>query len=308
VGKWHLGDNRNGWLQHPANVGFDHYSVNMLNAPESYFAWFENVNGAIEPRTGYTPEQKVDDAISWIDEQQDSANPWLFWLAFNLPHSPQHLPDVDGLDTEGVDPYDHRATLDVMTSRMDQEIGRLLEAIGDEALENTIVVFVGDNGTTGSANDAPFHPERAKFTLYEGGIRVPLIITGPGIPAGEQSSVMVNTTDLFATIVELSGGGLPEGLVHDSVSLTPYFINPAGDSIRDFMFADTFYEGSGVEEGVFAIRNDRYKLIRWNDHQELYDLALDPYENTNLLIDGESEEEINIIDELAARVTQLRGN
>lgn len=304
IGKWHLGDYRNGWLQHPANVGFDHYSVNMLNQPESYFGWFENVNGDLEQRTGYTPEQKVDDAISWISEQEE--DPWLLWLAFNLPHYPHHVPEVAGLDTSDVDPSDPRSALDVMTSRMDQEIGRLLDAIGEEAMENTIIVFIGDNGTTGQANDPPFHPERAKFTLYEGGIRVPLIIAGPGIPAGELSSVMVNSTDLFATIIELSGSDVPEGLVHDSVSLTPYFADPSAESIRDFMFSDTFYEGSGFEEGVFAIRDDRYKLMRWHDHQELYDLELDPYENTNLLIDGESEEEGLIIGELENRVNQLR--
>ena len=68
-----------------------------------------------------------------------------------------------------------------MTAKLDQEIGRLLEGIGEEELENTIIVLIGDNGTTGEANDPPFHPERGKFTLYEGGLRVPLIFAGPGI-------------------------------------------------------------------------------------------------------------------------------
>ncbi|MDG2089747.1 MAG: sulfatase-like hydrolase/transferase [Gammaproteobacteria bacterium] len=305
LGKWHLGDNRNGWLQHPSNVGFDYFSINMLNQPESYFTWFENVNGLIEKRTGYTPEQKVDDAISWVGSQGND-KPWLLWLAFNLPHYPHHVPEVEGLNSSEIEASDPRAALDVMTARLDQEIGRLLAGIDEETLENTIVVLIGDNGTTGEANDPPFHPERGKFTLYEGGVRVPLIITGPGIPQGEQSSVMVNSTDLFATLIELSGNEVPESLEHDSVSLAPYFANPAASSVRDFIYADTFYEGSGFEEGVFAIRNDRYKLIRWNDHQELYDLAEDPYENSNLLLDGESEAEIAIIEGLENRVLQLR--
>lgn len=304
IGKWHLGENRNGWLQHPRNVGFDYFSVNMLNQPESYFGWFENVNGVIEQRTGYTPEQKVDDAINWVSEQSD--DPWFLWLAFNLPHYPHHIPEVDGLDNRGLDPTDHRTALDVMTAKLDQEIGRLLEGIGEEELENTIIVLIGDNGTTGEANDPPFHPERGKFTLYEGGLRVPLIFAGPGIPLGEQSSVMVNSTDLFATIIELTGSVIPQNLMHDSVSLTPYFDNPSADSIRDYMYGDAFYEGSGIEEGAFTIRNGRYKLIRWHDHQELYDLEFDPYENTDLLEDGESEAEGRIIEVLESRVTQLR--
>ena len=304
IGKWHLGENRNGWLQHPSNVGFDYYSVNMLNQPESYFGWFENVNGIIEQRTGYTPEQKVDDAINWLSVQGD--DPWFLWLAFNLPHYPHHIPEVEGLDTNSLEPADHRSALDVMTARMDQEIGRLFEAIGEEELDNTIIIVIGDNGTTGEANDPPFHPDRGKFTLYEGGIRVPLIIAGPGIPVGEQSAVMVNSTDLFTTLIELTGSEVPEGLVHDSVSLTPYFDNPAADSIREYMYADAFYEGSGIEEGAFAIRDGSYKLIRWHDHQELYDLEVDPYENSNLLMGGDSEAEISIIEELANKVEQLR--
>ncbi len=304
IGKWHLAESRNGWLQHPGNVGFDYYSVNMLNQPESYFGWFENVNGIIEQRSGYTPEQKIDDAVEWLAGQGD--DPWLLWLAFNLPHYPHHIPEVEGLDSNGLDPGDHRSALDVMTARMDQEIGRLFEAIGEEELNNTIVIVIGDNGTTGEANDPPFHPDRGKFTLYEGGIRVPLIITGPGVPAGEQSAVMVNSTDLFATLIDITGGELPEGLKHDSVSLTPYFDNPAAASIRDYIYSDAFYEGSGIEEGAFTIRDDSYKLIRWHDHQELYNLDLDPYENTDLLQDGESEAERLIIESLESRVTELR--
>ncbi len=304
IGKWHLAEERNGWLQHPSNVGFDYYSLNMLNQPESYFGWFENVNGVIEQRSGYTPEQKIDDAVDWLAEQSD--DPWLLWLAFNLPHYPHHIPEVEGLDNNGLEPDDHRSALDVMTARMDQEIGRLFEAIGEEELSNTIVVVIGDNGTTGEANDPPFHPARGKFTLYEGGIRVPLIIAGPDIPAGEQSAVMVNSTDLFATLIELAGSEIPQGLVHDSVSLTPYFDSPSAGSIRDYMYADAFYEGSGIEEGAFTISDGSHKLIRWHDHQELYDLEEDPYENADLLADGESEAERRIIEGLQSRVVQLR--
>ena len=102
IGKWHLADTRNGWLEHPGNVGFEHYSVTMRNQPESYFSWWENVNGVMEHRTGYTPQRKVDDAIAWLAEQED--RPWFLWLAFSLPHYPQHLPAVNGTETPGATP------------------------------------------------------------------------------------------------------------------------------------------------------------------------------------------------------------
>lgn len=304
IGKWHLGDGRNGWLQHPGNAGFDFYSVNMLNQPESFFAWYENTNGDLEQRTGYTPTQKIDDAINWIGQQEN--NPWFLWLAFNLPHYPHHVPVVESLDTSSTEASDPRAALDVMTSRMDQEIGRLFEAIGEAELENTIIVFIGDNGTTGEANDPPFHPDRGKFTLYEGGLRVPLIISGAGIPGGQISTGLVNGADLYATLIELAGISMPEQVELNSVSLTPYFGNPSRESVRDYIFADAFYSTRGIDEGAFAIRNSTHKLIRWHDHQELYDLVSDPYENNDLLTDGITGDEAIILDELETLVDNLR--
>ncbi len=304
IGKWHLGDTENGWLQHPANAGFDYYSVNMMNQPESYFAWYENLNGVLEQRTGYTPEEKINTAVDWIGQQSDS--PWFLWLALNLPHYPHHVPDVEGLETSAIQADDPRAALDIMTARMDQEIGRLLAGIGEDELDETIIVFIGDNGTTGEANDPPFHPDRGKFTLYEGGLRVPLIISGPGVPEGEMSDALVNSTDLFATITELAGIEVTGQLDLNSVSLVPYFSNPTSGSIRNFIFSDAFYSSRGVEEGAFAIRNDTHKLIRWHDHQELYNLVDDAYENNNLLLDGFSEVESAMIEELESLVDTLR--
>ena len=196
-----MGDTRNGWLEHPGNVGFEHYSVTMRNQPESYFSWWENVNGVMEHRTGYTPQRKVDDAIAWLAGQGD--RPWFLWMAFSLPHYPQHLPAVNGTDTPGNAAADQRATLDVMIARLDEEIGRLLASIGEDVLDNTIIVFVGDNGTTGESNDPPFHPDRGKFTLYEGDCRVALLSLAR-VPSAASSDVVVNGR-CICTIVDLAG-------------------------------------------------------------------------------------------------------
>ena len=303
-GKWHLGDQTNGWLDHPAVTGFDHFSVTMLNQPESYYAWYENVNGRLEARSGYAPARKVDDAIEWIGARDE--NPWFLWLAFSLPHFPHHVPEVQGLDTSGVGRDDARAAVDSMTARMDEELGRLLAAIAPDDLENTVVVFVGDNGTTGEAIDPPFRSDRAKFTLYEGGLRVPLVIAGPGIPEGATSTALVNTTDLFTTVLDLAGVAPPTARPTDSNSLTHYFRNPQAPTARGFAYADAFFGASGVEEGAFAARDDRYKLIRWHDRQELYDLASDPYESRDLLADGVSGDEQAAIVRLEQIVEELR--
>lgn len=298
-GKWHLGDTRNGWLEHPGAVGFEHYSVNMHKAPEGYFRWWENVNGTLEERTGYTPQRKIDDAIDWLDGRDGGDDrPWFLWMAFNLAHYPHHVPEVQGIDTSGVSAEDPHAALDVMIARLDEEIGRLLGAIGDEALENTIVVFMGDNGTTGNSIDPLFHPDRAKFTLYEGGLRVPLIFAGPGVPAGESSDVLVNTTDFFATITQLAGAALPQDTALDSVSLLPYFANPSSNSIRTYLYSDAWYTEYGLKEGAFAVRDAEFKLVSRRQGPELYDVGIDPYENSNLLADGISASERAAMDRL----------
>jgi len=306
IGKWHIARGDNGWLDHPELAGFEHYSVLMGNAPESYFSWRENVNGVLEARTGYTPERKIDDTLEWISAQ-DGESPWFMWLALNLPHYPHHVPPVAGLDVSGVQPDQPHAALDVMIARMDYEIGRLLAGIAPEVLENTIILFIADNGTTGEAIDPPFHPDKGKFTLYEGGIRVPLIISGLGIPHNFISDALVSITDIYATIAALAGVPLPQDRILDSVSLTPYFSNPQLPSLRSYNYSDVFFSDRGIEEGAFAFRDQRYKLIRWHDRQELYDLLEDPYESNDLLADGISEKEMAIVNELSAKVDNLRG-
>ena len=303
IGKWHLADSTNGWLEHPGRAGFDQYSVLMVNAPESFYAWWENVDGTMEERRGYTPGRKIDDALDWIGAQGDE--PWFLWLAFNLAHYPHHVPDVEELDTSATSPADPRAALDVMVARLDQEIGRLLEGIDDETLDNTVVVFVGDNGTTGNSIDPPFHQNRAKFTIYEGGLRVPLIIAGPGIPQGAASNALVNTTDLYATILELAGAPVPQDRPMDSVSLLPYFDDPARPSLRSWLYADQFDTEQGVENGGYAVRDDRYKLVKIRERTELYDLTLDLGEASDLLEDGISDEERAILSGLQEIVSGL---
>ena len=304
IGKWHLADTRNGWLEHPGNVGFEHYSVTMRNQPESYFSWWENVNGVMEHRTGYTPQRKVDDAIAWLADRDD--RPWFLWMAFSLPHYPHHLPAVNGTGTPGNAADDQRAALDVMLARLDEEIGRLLASIGEDVLDETIVVFVGDNGTTGESIDPPFHPDRGKFTLYEGGLRVPLVIAGPGVPSGVSSDALVNTTDVYATIVELAGASLPHDRPLDSVSLLPYFSNPGQESIRTYQLAEFFHSEYGASAGEYAIGDGDHKLIGRRAGRELYDLGADLSESNNLLADGISAAEQEIVDRLEATVEDLR--
>ena len=170
-----------------------------------------------------------------------------------------------------------------MTEAMDSELARILQSVPP----NTWVIFVGDNGTANEATDGGTPPSHSKGTVYEGGVNVPLIITGPGVVPGE-CRALVNTTDLFATIADLAG--VPSS-AEDSVSLLPYLSDPKLPSLREWVFAESF----GKENYQRAIRGARYKLIRRYDgvavSESFYDLQEDPSEQTDLLLGTLSPEE-----------------
>ncbi len=318
IGKWHLADVENGWERHPNRAGFDHFSGLIPGITASYFAWNKVVNGEFYPGVGYTPEDKANDAIEWIDAQGEQ--PWFMWLAFNLPHTPLHLPpdgnwqnDYSALDRDGIADEDSKAYFNSMIEAMDSQIGRILNSMAPEVRDNTYVIFIGDNGTIGRWISPPYHSDRAKSTIYEGGINVPLIVSGPGAVAGGVSETLVNSSDLFFTILEMSGldpaDVVPGDVVTDSVSFLPTLTDPDGPSPREWIYADVFLGGfEGVASANYAIRDERYKLLRHEGIEEFYDLSADPYENHDLLKGSMADAERSAYLALRERVLALRAS
>jgi len=292
IGKWHLADADNGWLDHPKHSGIDYYEA-VMHGEDSYFAWRKNLNGEVVGMTGYGAPDRADIASEWIRQQGDE--PWFMWLSFILPHTPLHLPPRELLQSDYSDLSPTADTRDnpiryfhAMIEAMDTAIGRVLDSMDPEVRDNTYVIFIGDNGTTAGSVAAPFEPERAKGTVYQGGVSVPLIVSGPGVAQGRVSDALVNSTDLFATILEMAGtdadAAVPSRVNLDSVSFLRNLSNPDAPSPRDWVYADVF-PGSfaGVAGADYAIRNERYKLLRSQGNYELYDLIEDPYEHVDLL-------------------------
>ena len=318
IGKWHLADVPNGWVDHPNLVGFDHFSGLIEGETHSYFTWNKIVDGEVAGTAGYTPIDKADDAIRWIDAR--GGDPWFLWLAFNLPHVPLHLPpaetwqsDYSHLDSGSVPDEMMPAYFAAMVEAMDTQIGRILASLDPDVRDNTYVIFMGDNGTPGAHVSPPFRRGRAKNSVYEGGINVPFIITGPGVAGGAVSDVLVNSADLFVTIMEMAGidpaEAVPNEVTHDSVSFSYALSNPDAPSRRDWLFADRFDPGpGGVENGDYAMRDQRYKLVRFRGKEEFYDLREDPFENINLLAGELSQEEQAAYRSLSEQVLALRAS
>ncbi|MEE3197818.1 MAG: sulfatase-like hydrolase/transferase, partial [Pseudomonadota bacterium] len=317
IGKWHLATTANGWLNHPNLAGFDFYAGTIGGAPESYFSWTQVVNGQVTSTTGYAPSDKLSDAVSWIDDQDD--RPWLLSFSFNIPHTPLHLPpeeywqsDHSALDRHSMPAQGLQDYFYAMIEAMDTFIGRLLASLDSETRENTYVIFLGDNGTSSNVISAPFRAGRAKGTIYEGGVNVPLIITGPGVHGGGVSEALVNSTDLFFTIMEMAGIDpkqvVPNNVTTDSVSFLPALSDPNAPSQRAWIYADEFFGGySGLESPFYdyAMRNQRYKLLRFNGEEEFYDLQEDPYEYSDLLEEGLSPAEESHYASLKREVREL---
>ncbi len=298
--KWHLSNNANGGADNPNLMGVEYYAGLLSGGHDDYSDWSFTQNGQTSTVQEYSTTFFTNLAIDWIDQQQ---SPWFLWLAYTAPHTPFHLPpvalhSVDNLsgDTADID-ANPRSYYFAMLEALDTEMGRLLNSID---IENTIIIFIGDNGSPARVVQQPYTRTRAKGTVYQGGIHVPMVISGSGVTrSGQREAALINSADLFATIADLAGTGLES--IHDSKSFKN-LLNSGQSEEREFIYSE-------VQENVtaWAIRNEKYKLIDFqNGIQEFYDLAADPYEQNDLIISGLSSEDLQAKTELESLADGVR--
>ncbi len=298
-GKYHLSlttDLNSPWT----TAGWTNYAGYFSPSVASYFNWTKISNGVSFNTTVYSTSDQVNDATNFITSQ--GTNRWFVWLAFNAPHAPRHLPPANLLTspqylalsgTSADISAIGRTYYEAMAQALDTEIGRLLKSVDTN---DTDIIFIGDNGTEIDVQQFPFKNAavpattsgngHAKFTIYEGGSRTPLFITGPDVVSpGRYNDTLVNEPDLWATIQELAGIDVAAtkvtNVVIDSVSLLPAI---RADVIRPTPFViEEQFNQSATTDGV-TLRNDKFKLVHFYSHvEQFYDLAHDPYEYTNLL-------------------------
>lgn len=276
-GKWHLGRTPGpSGLDMPRTVGgWDHFEGVLGGAIDDYYAYTEIRNGQSAPVTTYATTEQVNDAIAWIAAQD---GPWTCTMAFNAPHTPFHEPPAD-LHTQNATTNLRRYQAAI--EALDTEIGRLLASLGG-TLDNTVVIFIGDNGTPGQVIRPPY--TTSKSSVYQGGVHVPLIIAGPVVTAPGESAEPVHAVDLFATILGVAGldsASVLPGVEVDGKSLLGVLAD-AGQSLGRTVIYTEIVE-TDPASASYAVRGERYKLVDINGAIELFDLISDPLETSDLL-------------------------
>lgn len=182
------------------------------------------------------------------------------------------------------------------TSYLDRHVGRVVQALKDAGqYDNTIFIIAGDNGLSLGE-----HGLLGKQNLYEfGGMHVPLVFTGPGIPKGE-TRAFAYLYDIYPTICDLAGVAIPLGL--DAKSLLPV-IQGKQASVRDYAF-------TAYRDVQRSVRDDRWKLIRYPqiDKTQLFDLAADPHEMHDLSAMPENAAKVKELMAVLARQQKIYGD
>ena len=267
VGKWHLGafDPR----YKPGRRGFDE-TVCFRGGMHDYYDWrLEYGEDRVERGDGrYLTDLWVEEAVGFL-ERHHRDGPFFLHVTFNAPHTPLQAPE------EELAPFANNPaltpavkTLYGMIRRMDSGVGRILETLDRLGLrENTLVFFTSDNGPQfggdGDQSTTRFNCglNGAKGTVYEGGIRVPMLVRWPGgLPAGVVSHEMAHFSDWLPTILSLAGLHLPaDNLPIDGIDITPILRQEQGrlDSRRFWQWN----RYTPVAECNAAMRDGDWKLV-----------------------------------------------
>lgn len=284
IGKWHLGYAPE---QSPGAHGFDEF----FGFKSGYIDFYTHTDGGGRPdlfendrpvqQDGYMTDLITERAVRFIE--RSSGGPFFLDVSYNAPHWPYQPPDRPSKapgNARHVQPHDpdtsSRTDYVAMVERVDRGVGRILEAIDRLGLaRNTLVVFTNDNGGEWLSRNAPFF--HRKQTVWEGGIRVPMLARWPGrIPAGRVSGQVGLTMDLTATFLAVAGVAVPAGLQLEGMDLMPVLTGASTEVERTL-----FWRVTG-QRNQRAVRRGDWKLLLDGAIVLLYDVRADPGERNDL--------------------------
>lgn len=314
IGKWHVGES-NGMA--PNDQGFDEslLMAGVLHLPEDHpdtvnskqmfdpidrFLWTMggyavryNGGPAFEPE-GHTTDYYTDQAVKVIENNRN--RPFFLYLAHWGIHTPLQSTKEDYDAYPNIESHTER-TYAGMIRALDRSVGRVLEALRDNGLdENTIVIFTSDNGGAGYIGLPDVNrPYRGwKITFFEGGIHVPYMMRWPAkIPAGQRYEEPVHHFDIYATAAAAAGAEMPTDRKMDGVDLLPYVRDAADGVPHETLF--------WTQDHYRVVRHEDWKLQRSGPTDEfvwLFDMAADPTEQNNLA--GERPDKVAELDAVLA--------
>jgi arylsulfatase A len=305
VGKWHLGEASH----YPETQGFDYtFGGSFWGAPSTFYFPYRGIFGSgknahlryvpgIDAGENHKGEHLTDrltnEALGFIDKAAEE--PFLLYMAYYTVHTPiEGKPEIaaryqrnirQGMNHENA----HYAA---MHETLDDNVGRILKKLEDKKIsDNTVIILSSDNG--GFINNynnqqvtSNLPLRSGKGALYEGGIRVPLIIRYPGVTQpGSICETPVHTADYYPTILELAGlkGDKERNKAIDGISLVPVLKNSSAELNREALYWH-YPHYYATTSPVSAIRQGRWKLLEFfeDNHVELYNLESDLGESNDL--------------------------
>lgn len=281
IGKWGLGGANSTGA--PNKQGFDHFFgyIGHGEAHEYYppYLWRNGAKVELDGKR-YSHDLIVSEAMQWVRAHR--ADPFFLYLPFTIPHANLQVPDLGPYADKPWPPPQQKIA--AMITRMDAGIGQLLDLLRELAIdEHTIVFFASDNGPDRGGVREFFRASGtfrgAKRGMYEGGLRVPMIVRWPGhVPAKRVSDEPWAFWDFLPTCAELAGAKLPLDAKIDGLSIVPALMGGAMPQ-RPYFYWEIHEPRSSQ-----AVRFGNMKAVRpaWSAPIELYDLAADPDEKHDL--------------------------
>lgn len=298
-GKWHLGDN---YPYRPEDRGFDtvvrHGGGGVGQTPDVWDnAYFDDsyfCNGKIEKRKGFCTDVFFDEAKKFIKASTADGKPFFAYVSTNAPHGPMHCP------TEYSAPYqdqvpEKQANFFGMIANIDDNVGKLRDWLASEGLaENTLFIFMTDNGTAAGARVNNAGMRGSKGSQFEGGHRVPLFVHWPagGMDKPVDIDRLTAHIDVLPTLQELCGLPAREGYELDGASLVPLLKNPQTDWPERVIITDSQRVLDPRKWKNCSTMTHRWRLI---NGKGLYDIKNDPGQKDDI-----AKEHPEVVEELRA--------
>jgi arylsulfatase A len=268
IGKWHLGN------EHEFFAGGKHRDYGFDEAYDTDYGQINNVDKGVDVLT--------EKSLAFLENNRD--RPFLLALHHHTPHVPLAVPPEYERRYDDVPPGERHTNKKyaAMMSHLDDAVGRVLDKLDELDLAgNTVVIFTSDNGAfSGETSNLPYR--NGKATLYEGGIRVPLIVRWPGVvQPGTVCDGVTISTDFFPTVLDAAGLPRQPEAHLDGQSLLPWLRGETPDRSRAVYWHVPHYRNRGPQS---AVRDGDWKLVHNHepDTHELYNLASDPGETNGL--------------------------